>query len=421
MSEISFVAGGGANSIGCSFYRLKLGDYHLGIDWGGGYGSIHDEPQYDGPIDALLMSHGHHDHITMAPRLLRRYPKLKCYATAPTRDLSLMSWRQTLRMASRAKRSAPFDERDIQETLGAIQIIQEDKKIKLTEEISVFPIRGGHILGAVSFLIKHKGEVYFFTNDICFHNRYLIDGAPAFSLDKCRLLVRESTYINKDVGDRDEIKKQLIDDAFAVLKRRGRLLIPGLSIDRMQDVFGDLYKAGLWPIYIDGASKPTEIYLKYLGDRAATLKQALRFDNGRERTKFLDSRKPGIIISSSGMVFPETLSSIWAGSLLYRPNDAIFIVNYQSPDGQGYLLNTTPNGKFVRWNDGIVQVKCERKVYNKSAHMDGPEGEELEKRLNPDVIIYTHGVDAEIDQYLAGHRENNCRRIKALVGKEVEL
>ena len=55
MSKVSFVAGGGANSIGRSFYRLKLGDYHLGVDWGGGYNSIYDEPQYDGPLDALLI------------------------------------------------------------------------------------------------------------------------------------------------------------------------------------------------------------------------------------------------------------------------------------------------------------------------------------------------------------------------------
>lgn len=422
MSGVSFVAGGGANSIGFSAYILKLGDFHLLIDWGGGYdpNNFSEEPQYDGFIDALLMSHGHHDHITMVPRLYRRYPKLKIYGTAPTKDLSLLGWRETLRIATKRKLTPPFVECDTQSALGAIQVIEENKETKLTDEISVFPIHGGHILGAVSFLIRYNGEIYFFTNDICFHNRYLIDGAPILNLDRCRLLVRESTYINRDVGDREKIKKQLIADAAAVLARRGRLLIPGLSIDRIQDIFGDLRGAELGPIYIDGAWKATEIYLKYLGERAATLQGALRFSNNGERARFLSSREPGIIIASSGMVFHNTLSSVWAENLLYQPNDAIFTVNYQSPDGQGFLLNTTPAGKFVPWNDGIVQVRCERKEFNKSAHMDGPEGEELERRLNPDTIIYTHGEDVEIDQYIADHKDQR-QRIKALVGKEVEL
>lgn len=420
MSEVSFIAGGGANSIGCSAYVLKLGDFYLMIDYGGGYDSIYDEPQYGGPLDALLLSHGHHDHSTMVPRLCRKYPDLKVYTTAPTRELALLGWRDTLRIASRRKIDPPFSEDDIQLALASMQIIEEDKELKLTDDISVFPIHAGHILGATSFLITYKGEAYFFTNDICFHDRWLISGAPAISLERCRLLVRESTYINKSVGDREITRQKLVADAKAVLERRGRLLIPGLSIDRIQDVFGDLFQAGLWPIYIDGARKPTEVYIKYLGARAALLNDALRFKNDGQRDQFLASREPGIIIASSGMVYPNTPSAVWAESLLYHENDAIFIVNYQPPDTQGFLLSNAVDGSCIQWNDSIIRVNCERKEFSKSAHMDGPEGEELEVRLNPDTIIYTHGEDGEIDKYLASHQDGK-QRIKALVGKEVEL
>lgn len=420
MSKVSFIAGGGANSIGCSFYRLKLGDFYLGIDWGGGYGSVYDEPQYDGPLDALLISHGHHDHATMVPKLHHKYPELKIFATAPTRDLSLLNWRQTLKRAVNLKLKPPFDEYDIKRTVNMIQSFRVNEELKFNDDISVFPLSAGHILGAVSFLISYQGELYFFTNDICFHHRYLIDGAPPLHFERCRLLVRESTYINKDVGDRRVIKRQLVNDAAKVLERRGRLLIPGLSIDRIQDVFGDLYEAGLWPIYIDGAQKPTDIYLRYLGDRATPLRNALRFKNEGERRQFLRSRKPGIVIASSGMVYPNTPSAFWAEELLYQKNDAIFIVNYQEPDGQGFLLKTAPNGKCISLNNQFVRANCERNEYIKSAHMDGPEGEALEERLNPDAIIYAHGENDEIDKYIAGHQDEK-QRIKALVGKEVEL
>lgn len=420
MSKVSFVAGGGANSIGRSFYRLKLGDFHLGVDWGGGYDSIYDEPQYDGPLDALLISHGHHDHATMVAKLHHKYPELKIFATAPTRDLSLLNWRQTLRRAAELKQKPPFDEYDIKRMLNMIRLFRVNEELKINDQISVFPLPAGHILGAVSFLVTYEGELFFFTNDICFHDRYLIDGAPSFRLEKCRLLIRESTYINKSVGDRKATNQQFVADAARVIGRRGRLLIPGLSIDRMQDVFGDLYEAGLWPIYVDGARKPTEIYLHYLNGRAGSLRKALRFRNKQERRQFLKSREPGIIIASSGMVYPNTLSAFWAEELLYQKNDAIFIVNYQEPDGQGFLLKTAPNGKCIVLNNRMIRAECERNDYNKSAHMDGPEGEAMEERLNPDTTIYTHGENDEIDIYLASHQDQR-QRIKAMEGKEVEL
>ena len=423
MSEVSYYSGGGI-PIQCNFHLLKLGDRHLGIDWGGGYSdSLDEEPVYDGPLDWLFLSHGHHDHVTMLPKLVRRYPDLKVFSSRATLALSLLAWRGTIFLAKKRKVKPPFSEEDIQKALSSVTILESNQEIELAGGIKAIAPEAGHILDAQSLLVSCGGEFFFLTGDICFHDRNLIAGAPKFSLERCRLLVRESTYINyrsEDGQYRERTRAAIIAAAKTVLARGGRLLIPALTVDRTQDVFGVLYGAGLRPIFIDGARKATEIYLQFLGEKAADLKGALRFRNDRERQAFLDSRQPGIIIASSGMVYPDTLSAIWAQYLLYGPNDAIFLVNYQDPGGQGFVLRNAKRGDFIRFNDSVIKVECERQDFNFSAHMDGYEGEELENRLNPDVIVYNHGEREEIEKYIQAHRDGRARTL-AEPGKEIQL
>jgi len=422
VSEVSYYSGGGIPPW-CNFHLLKLGDKHLGVDWGGGYGSLDEEPVYDGPLDWLFLTHGHHDHTTMVPKLVRRHPNLRIFASKGTVALSLLAWRETIFRARKRKVDAPFNEEDIQKTLSLITVLGSNEEIELADEVKIIAPEAGHILDAQSLLASYKRELYFITGDMCFHDRYLIAGAPKFLLERCRLLVRESTYINYKPADRryrENTRTCLIEAAKAVLARGGRLLIPALTIDRTQDVFGVLYRAGLWPIFIDGARKATEIYLEFLGEKGTDLKKALRFHGDRERQAFLDSRQPGIIIASSGMVYPGTLSAIWAQNFLYRPNDAIFLVNYQDPSGQGFVLKNAERGDFIQFNGSVIKVQCNRQDFNCSAHMDGHEGEELEDRLNPDVIVYNHGEREEIEKYIENHRDGRARNL-AEPGKEIQL
>jgi len=422
VSEVSYYSGGGVPPWR-NFHCLRLGDRHLGVDWGGGYDSLDEEPVYDGPLDWLFLTHGHHDHATMLPKLVRRHPHLKVFASKGTVALSLLAWRETIFRARKRKVDAPFNEEDIQRAQSLITVLGSNEEIELADELKVIAPEAGHILDAQSLLTSYKGELYFITGDICFHDRYLIAGAPKFSLKRCRLLVRESTYINyrpEDRQYRETTRATLIEAAKAVLSRGGRLLIPALTVDRTQDVFGTLYRAGLGPIFIDGARKATEIYLEFLGEKAADLKKALRFRSDRERQVFLDGHKPGIIIASSGMVYPGTLSAIWAQRFLYRSPDAIFLVNYQDPSGQGFVLKNAKHGDFIKFNGSVIRVECERQDFNFSAHMDGYEGEELESRLNPDVVVYNHGERKEIEEYIQTHRDGRAR-IMAEPGKEIQL
>jgi Cft2 family RNA processing exonuclease len=420
--SVRYYSGGGANSIGKSFSLLVFdGKYHLGMDWGGGYENIYSEPRYNGPLNCLFVSHAHLDHCIQVPRLKRKYEdKVRLFATLPTAELCEVGWKQTLHLADENKMLPPFSELDIEKTRQSVEIIEADKEIKLTNEISVFPLNSGHILGSVYLLVVYKGETYFLTSDICFQDRHLIKGATMLSLEKSRLLVRESTYINKPFEDRQQTIDRFLASTKEVLGNGGRVLVPALSIDRTQDIFAIASEAGISPIYIDGSRQATEVYARHLGAAAESLKNAVKFENNSHRRDFIDSGKPALIIASSGMIHPGTLSSFWSRNLAPNQGDAVFLVNYQDPEGQGAKLLATEKGKFLVLNGGIVKRDCRIERFNFSAHMSGEDGRLLEGRLNPDVVIYNHGQDSEIDKYIANAPKDR-RRIKAMAGRYLEV
>ena len=85
MGKVSFVAGGGANSIGGSFYVLKVGDINIGLEFGanlGGWEGIEPVHSIVPHLDYLLLSHAHFDHIGLLPIAFRKFPGVKIFATA---------------------------------------------------------------------------------------------------------------------------------------------------------------------------------------------------------------------------------------------------------------------------------------------------------------------------------------------------
>ena len=204
------------------------------------------------------------------------------------------------------------------------------------------------------------------------------------------------------------------------MKKGGRVLVPALSIDRTQDIYAVAAEAEIFPIYIDGSRDTTDVYTNHLGPEADSLRNAKRFEGKEERKKFLNSKKPAMIIASSGMIHNNTASSFWARNLLPNPNDAVFLVNYMDPDSQGAKLSKTEPGKFLVLNGGITKRACLVQKFNFSAHMSGDDGRELEERLNPETVIYNHGQDSEIEKFIENAPKDR-RRIKAEVGKFVEV
>lgn len=424
-SKVSFVAGGGT-TIGRSFNAIRFGNTCVGFDYGanakGDQNGENQEPEFSvaPDLEYLFGSHGHRDHFFNWPLADKRFPKLKAkFATRETKLLVEGSLKGAVRRAERNRQNPPFTMEEVDCALATTQEISVDKPIILPEGITVFPTYAGHILGSLSFLIEYRGDWFFITNDICYQDRSFLKGASKFSVDgELRLLIRESTCINEVKKERAETVNNLGVATRMALANGEQILFATLSIDRGQDVYAILKNAGVEP-FIDGSRRAFEIYRQYFKgsilDEARIIKDDIEAENIRRRGK------PAVIIAPSGMLMPDTSSSWWAEKFLGDERKHIFVVCYQDPTTQGFKLLNSEVGDFLPFNSGLVKRKCDVRYFDLSAHIDKKDGEELEERMNPGTTIYVHGENAEIDKYISEHQDDGRRRVKAIVGQEVEV
>lgn len=425
MSRTSLNVLGGANFIGSSAYVFNFNGLRIGVDRGSSLNG-HPGPQKSEKLDHIILSHSHQDHVGSYTELIKEDPSLRGWATIETIELFKLSALERVTRNRRNGRELLFDESDVYRAVESLSPVEIDSIIDLGK-VKIRFDRAGHTLGAVSLNFEFENNNYYITNDISFNESQnnIVVPAPKIRLDNCKLLVRESTYINyRPTEVRERTEERFAEDCLRVLRRGGRVIVPSLS-DRIPQVFSILWQSGIgyeYPIYVRGAYKVIELFKKYSERTSDLMKNASRFQDQYEIKNFMRSGEPAVIVGTSGMLYPDTPSADWVMECLPDRRSAVFMVNYQGSDGQGQVLLNSKMNDFIVFNESLIVRNCEIGQYNLSAHMDAVEGEELEERFQPEKIAYVHGEDSEITKYLESKSgDSRFVRIKTHVGQEVEL
>ncbi|MCC6404804.1 MAG: MBL fold metallo-hydrolase [Candidatus Yanofskybacteria bacterium] len=426
MSAVSFESWGSADTIGPSCQTLRFGDFRVGIDFGAGMKGDQRAPIINGKLDALFVTHGHMDHHGMVPCALREWPNLPVWATVETKQFMAWAWYDQLRICESDGKEPPFTSDEADRALRRTRVMSVGTTIQLAEDLTVTPYHAGHILGAVSLLFCYRGEYIFVTGDTGLRDHWFVPGAKPPTLDRCALLVRESTYAGLQWEQtRDEIEDDLVGAVLEVLCGGGRVVIPTLAIDRMPNVYRILQRACVgkdWPVWVSGGVEPTNIYARFAPE-ASWLGAVNRFASSRHERQALYSRGPFVVIASSGMVMPRTPSHRWVTAVIRDLRSAIFMVNYQDPTAPGGLILKSKLGERIELEPGSGHTRqrlCKVQRFDLSTHAKEDEMAELERMLNPDLVAHVHGEGDRIQSFIDA-QTSGPQRVRTRVGQEIKL
>ncbi len=299
------------------------------------------------PIDAVLFTHAHTDHVGYGPALLPYLaPDAKFWMTKPTAKILMYGYEDGLNIANRRESPAPFTPAQMLELERRIEVIHKPGAGDfLGVRLLVHP--AGHINGACSYSFKVNGEIVHFAGDRCEHNQPGVKGAPELPPGWKPTVIAGSDCTYGADPDSDarswEAEMSRGYDIVAETLRKGSIaLVHGFGIHRGGAVSHELKRRGIrnpGDIVLDGACR---YYAKEQGmpegqwsklDSALDLRGVL-FVDGRLRD-MVARRKKAAIVTTSGMGGPGGPSTFWRRNVLEDPNAAMIFTGFVAPDTDG--------------------------------------------------------------------------------------
>jgi len=417
-----FLPLGGAGEIGASCYYLNIDGTGILLDCGmhprkTGLESL---PKFDllknEPLDYVLISHAHQDHLNALPFLVKKYPHIKIITTPQTRALAELTLHNTISILKRQVKEVEIeiyshDEVDL--LIKTIDYKSYGEKFILTglystdDPIEAEFFDAGHILGSASILIGHKDQKIFYTGDINLSSQTILNGA-ALPDKKINTLITETTYGATDSSTllnwNDETER-FAASLNSVINKGGSVLIPVFALGKMQEILATSWlmmkknKLTAVNIFTGGiAHKINRVYDYNIYTVNRHLKDLILNDipqHDINEVKNTDDffNYPTIVLASSGMMIESTYSFNLAKRWLIQKDSAIFTVGYMDKDTPGFVVANARTGDEIRLtgSDKKTEVKCRIENFKFSGHSRREELIGIVKKLNPDKILLIHG------------------------------
>jgi len=447
--------------IGANSYYFEIDDHRLVLDCGmhpkneGDDALPNFKPIGDRPLDVILVSHAHQDHIGTLPVLMRRHPGVPVFMTEATAEIGTAFLHNSVNVMTRQReelgvRLYPlFTHREADRAADQWRLCRLRQPITISGERATRADPGtltfeffdaGHVLGSAGIFLRARGLTIFYTGDVNFDDQTIMQSA-VFPDEKIDILIMECTrgdHATAADWTRAGEERRLADSIAEAFQRGGCVLVPVFALGKTQELLAMLYRFRRenllrdFPVYIGGlSSKMSEIY-----DRRAqmTRRQLPRLQLMADVAPFVlngqtihdASARPGRVYAlSSGMMTPKTLSNIFARRLIENPRHFIFFVGYADPlSPAGVLRSAQQNDEVALDPDEPPQrLRCNIQQFQFSAHASRESLVNYAKRLSPKKIVLVHGDPTAVAWMRAKLVSEliDCEVIVPTSGVEVEL
>jgi len=337
-------------------------------------------PVEPGSLDAVLLTHAHIDHSGYLPALVRDGFTGPVWCSDPTRSLCEILLPDAAYLQEEDARYA--NRRGFSKHHPALPLFTADDAQAALERLAPLPFDtwqelgalrfrlqpAGHILGAASIAVEHRGRRVLFSGDLGRDDDLLMrppapPGAPDW-------IVVESTY-----GDRRHPALDPFETLAAALSktvsRGGVLLIPSFAVGRAQTLlycFREIFRRGLAPVVPVFVNSPmaTDVtrlfarsaaYHRLDAEQAAEVCAVAHYVRSVEQSRALAaSRDPAVIISASGMASGgRVLHHLRA--LAPDPRHTLLFPGFQAPGTRGDAI--VHGARQVKIHGAQVPIEAE--------------------------------------------------------------
>ncbi len=365
---------------------------------------------------AVLLTHGHNDHVGSLPVLLDggfERPILGTHATLEIADLVLTDG---LRLQGASDTEVAQFRRRFKALARAVRY---DEAVTLEGFAGdVWFREAGHILGSTSVDIQSAQSRVICSGDLGRpESPILRDYATTWPTERALdLVVLESTYGDRDhQHGHDDVEAELERVLKRALFDGGHVLVPAFAIGRTQTLLyhlNTLVEAGRLPRLPVAVDSPmglrvTELYqgMRWLFDRESLEKIARGDDplsftdlyavrRGQDSVRLREVSEPMLIIAGSGMCTGGRIVG-HLKELLPKPETCVLFVGYQARGTPGRAIQEAARrgGGLVRLDGEDVMVRCEvATLSGLSAHADRAELLRWLRALpNPRRVALHHG------------------------------
>lgn len=430
---------GDTDAIAASCHHLELAGTGLVLDAG-------MDPDADGPaalppfhllnsrpVDHVVVTHAHHDHLGALPVLMRHVPHARVHMSKPTALLADVLLPSSAKLQMRRMREgttafAPVFDSDTAEALAYLyeaHHLDTDldlSGLKATAPLTARFYHAGHVLGAVGvYLEAEEGgrtRRVFYTSDTSLDDQAI---QPGGDYPNGRRLPLDVLFLETTLGADPEAElttrkaeEKAFGEALArTLARGGSALVPVFALGRAQEVLAlvDRFKRRgtipeETPVYTAGQLRGIA------GIYDQTRLSSPRLDPGfevaeveqqripRTQTRLDDALgEPAVFVVSSGMLFERTLSNQLAQLLVGREKHGVFFVGFTKEDSPGDRLQQAaaagPGTEVVLDPAvGSQPVYAEVGRFRFSGHAHRRDLLKLVEMMRPKTVVLVHGEAA---------------------------
>jgi putative mRNA 3-end processing factor len=355
---------GGAREVGRS--AILVNDRLL-LDYGMLTGNPPRFPVEKPDPDAVVVSHGHLDHVGAIPSLLSGDRRPPIHWTPPTRELALTLARDTLKLHG-GTYDCPFTEEEVR------RVTQVSKPHGYREpfeaaghEVTFY--NAGHIPGSAHVLVDDGETRLFYTADFHTDDQRLVSASTA--RPDADVVICESTYSDVEHDSRRQIEQRFAESVRTTVWEGGTVVVPAFAIGRTQEMLLVCEANGI-DCYVDGMGKQVTRMLRrhpeFVRDEAALrrAKSNARFVTGRDGQRKRIAAQNTVIVTTSGMLSGGPAMT-YLPEIRSNPTNKLALTGYQVEGTPGRELLESGRAEIA---GRVMPFSAQVESYDFSAHAD---------------------------------------------------